>query len=97
VTDYLFLCLFFRSFFLRLWVAIFLSLRFLPQGTSGSPCLKIKKAAKAATETISTSMKQAKKKVNTTHQGTEIPNSEFLIRQCGSLWDSKYLYILFRI
>jgi hypothetical protein len=31
-------------------VAIFLSLRFLPQGTSTSPCLKIKKAAKAATK-----------------------------------------------
>jgi hypothetical protein len=30
--NYLFLCLFFRSFFLRLWVAIFRSLRFLPQG-----------------------------------------------------------------
>jgi len=30
----LFLCLFFRSFFLRLWVAIFRSFRFLPQGTS---------------------------------------------------------------
>jgi len=29
---YLLLCLFFRSFFLRLWVAIFRSLRFLPQG-----------------------------------------------------------------
>jgi hypothetical protein len=34
---YLFLCRFFLSFFLRLWVAIFLSLRFLPQGTSTSP------------------------------------------------------------
>jgi hypothetical protein len=34
---HLFLCLFFLSFFLRLWVAIFLSLRFLPQGTSMSP------------------------------------------------------------
>jgi hypothetical protein len=31
--NYLFLCRFFLSFFLRLWVAIFLSLRFLPQGT----------------------------------------------------------------
>ena len=30
--PYLFLCLFFLSFFLRLWVAIFRSLRFLPQG-----------------------------------------------------------------
>ncbi|OHD17932.1 MAG: hypothetical protein A2087_03610 [Spirochaetes bacterium GWD1_61_31] len=27
------LCLFFLLFFLRLWVAIFLSFRFLPQGT----------------------------------------------------------------
>jgi hypothetical protein len=35
------LCLFFRSFFFRLWVAIFLSLRFLPQGTSASPSVKI--------------------------------------------------------
>jgi hypothetical protein len=35
------LCLFFRSFFFRLWVAIFLSLRFLPQGTSRSPLLRI--------------------------------------------------------
>jgi hypothetical protein len=34
---YFFLCLFFRSFFLRLWVAILRSLRFLPQGTSASP------------------------------------------------------------
>jgi hypothetical protein len=34
----LFLCLFFRSFFLRLCVAIFRSFRFLPQGTSSSPC-----------------------------------------------------------
>jgi hypothetical protein len=34
---HLFLCLFFLSFFLRLWVAIFLNLRFLPQGTSMSP------------------------------------------------------------
>jgi hypothetical protein len=32
-NGYLFLCLFFLSFFFRLWVAIFLSLRFLPQGT----------------------------------------------------------------
>jgi hypothetical protein len=38
--HYLFLCRFFLSFFLRLWVAIFLSLRFLPQGTSTPPfCL----------------------------------------------------------
>jgi hypothetical protein len=35
--HHLFLCLFFLSFFLRLWVAIFLNLRFLPQGTSMSP------------------------------------------------------------
>jgi hypothetical protein len=46
-------------------VAIFLSLRFLPQGTSTSPCLKIKKAAKAVTKTVLNSMKQAGKKVNT--------------------------------
>jgi hypothetical protein len=38
--PYFFLCLFFRSFFLRLWVAILRSLRFLPQGTSASPCKK---------------------------------------------------------
>ena len=31
---HLLLCRFFLSFFLRLWVAIFRSLRFLPQGTS---------------------------------------------------------------
>jgi len=31
--DYLFLCLFFRSFFFRLCVAIFCRFRFFPQGT----------------------------------------------------------------
>jgi hypothetical protein len=41
----LFLCLFFRNFFFRLWVAIFLNLRFLPQGTSASPFLRIDPAA----------------------------------------------------
>jgi hypothetical protein len=37
---HLFLCLFFLSFFLRLWVAIFRSFRFLPQGTWATPFLK---------------------------------------------------------
>jgi hypothetical protein len=56
------LCRFFRSFFLRLWVAIFRSLRFLPQGTSGLLDHGITKAAKAAPD-IRNSMRQKTKKV----------------------------------
>jgi hypothetical protein len=41
-ADYFALCLFFRSFFLRLCVAIFLSLRFLPQGIK-TPIVLIKR------------------------------------------------------
>lgn len=37
----MFLCRFFLSFFFRLCVAIFLSLRFLPQGTSASPLQRV--------------------------------------------------------
>jgi hypothetical protein len=77
--PYFFLCLFFRSFFLRLWVAILRNLRFLPQGTSASPYKKyihFPGPSPGRQESLS-SLRQGRKKVNTVAPKSRLSDREY--------------------